>query len=195
MRVRTAELAVSAVLSALAIAIPLIFRGTPLQIVIPSIQYTGTAASHVPSMIAMAVGPTAAALVGLSSTLGFLVTINVVVAARAFTHAVWGVLGAYYFRKTGSYVKALFLVALPIHSVGEGFVVYALGPVFGLVSVAAEIAGFWVFLGTVIHHMVDSAISLAVIRVLAPVLAPLMPQFMGLIKPTARPSTRSSAKR
>jgi hypothetical protein len=37
---RTAEVALAGMLSALSIAIPLVFRGTPLQIYIPALQYS-----------------------------------------------------------------------------------------------------------------------------------------------------------
>ena len=61
-KVNSAQLVVPSVLSALAIAIPFVFRGTPLQIYIPPIQYSATAASHVPSIIALAIGPSASLL-------------------------------------------------------------------------------------------------------------------------------------
>jgi len=175
-KLNSAQLALSSVLSALAIAIPFVLRGTPLQIYIPAIQYSGTAASHVPTMIAIVIGPSAAAIVGLASTFGFLATLGPVVAARAFIHVLWGVAASIYFFRGGSYVKALILVALPIHAVGEGLVVYLLGPVFGVVKVAAEVAGLWVSIGTVLHHLIDSAISLAVYRVVRPMLLPLLPK-------------------
>jgi niacin transporter len=170
------QVALSGVLSAFAIAIPFVFRGTPLQIYIPAIQYSGTAASHVPSMLSIMVGPSAAALVGLVSTIGFLATLGPVVAARAFTHVIFGVAASIYVFRGGSYTKALLLVALPIHAVGEGLVVYTLGPVFGVVKVAAEAAGLLVSLGTVAHHVIDSAISLAAYRVIRPMLLPLLPK-------------------
>jgi len=173
-KVNSAQVALSSALSALAIAIPFIFKGTPLQIYIPAIQYSGTAASHVPSMIAIVIGPTASALVGLASTIGFLATLGPVIAARAFIHVLFAVPASIYVFRGGSYVKALFLIALPIHAVGEGLVVYTLGPIFGVLKVAAAVAGVWVSIGTVIHHMIDSAISLAVYRVIIPMLLPLL---------------------
>ena len=175
-RVSSAQLTLSSALSALAIAIPFIFRGTPLQIYIPAIEYSGTAASHVPSMIAIIIGPSAAALVGFASTIGFLATLGPVTAARAFTHVLFGVAASIYVYRGGSYVKALILIALPIHVVGEGLVVYMLGPIFGAVKVVAEVAGFWVSLGTAVHHVIDSTISLAVLRVTRPMLRPLLPK-------------------
>jgi len=124
-------------------------------------------------MLAIVIGPSAAALVGLASTFGFLATLGPVIAARAFIHVLWGVAASIYVFRGGSYVKAL-LIALPIHAIGEGLVVYGLGPIFGVVKVAAEVAGLWVSLGTVAHHLIDSAISLAVYRAIRPMLLPLL---------------------
>ncbi len=179
-KVSTAQVALSGVLSAVAVAIPLVFRGTPLQIYIPAIQYSGTAASHVPSMIAIMVGPSVSALVGLASTIGFLATLGPVIAARAFIHVLFGVAASIFMLRGGSYVKALYLVALPIHVLGEGLVVYALGPMFGVVNVLPLAAGLSVSLGTAIHHVIDSAISLAVYRVARPMLLPLLPKSNSL---------------
>ena len=173
-KINSVQLALSSALSALAIAIPFIFRGTPLQIYIPAIQYSGTAASHVPSMIAILIGPSASALVGLASTIGFLATLGPVIAARAFMHVLFAVPASIYVLRGGGYMKALFLIALPIHAVGEGLVVYTLGPVFGVLKVAAALAGLWVSLGTIVHHVIDTAISLAVYRVTRPMLLPLL---------------------
>ena len=175
-KVNSAQLALASVLSALAIAIPLAFSGTPLQFYVPPIQYSATVASHVPSMLAITMGPSVAALVGLASTIGFLATLGPVIAARAFTHVLFGVAASIYMFRGGSYIKALILIALPIHAVGEGLVVYTLGPIFGVVKVLAEVAGLWVFLGTLVHHLIDSAISLAVYRVIRPMLLPLLPK-------------------
>ncbi len=170
---RTTELAMAGVLSAFSIAIPFAFRGTPLQIYLPALQYSGTLASHVPSMLAIAVGPIAAVLVGLASTIGFAATLGPIVAARAFTHVIWGLAAAMYVRRGGSYVAALLLIALPIHSIGEGLIVFALGPIFGAIKVPAETAAVLVFAGTAVHHLIDSAISIGFLKVVKPLLLPL----------------------
>ena len=71
-------------------------------------------------------------------------------------------------------MKTLFLVALPIHVLGEGLVVYSLGPMFGVTNVLPLVAGLSVSLGTAIHHVIDAVISLAVYRVARPMLLPLL---------------------
>lgn len=161
---KSRELALGGLLTALALIIPFAFRGTPLQLFIPSLDYSATFASHVPEMLSMLVSPLAAAMVGLGSTIGFTLTLNVVIGARAFTHAVWGVVGALMIRRGSPFWLAL-VVALPIHAIGEGLVVWWLGP--GLQ------AGEFVAAGTAIHHVIDSFISLALYRLLLPVLRPL----------------------
>jgi len=55
-------------------------------------------------------------------------------------------------------------------------VVYALAPIFGVVKVAATVADLWVSIGTVVHHMIDFTIALAVYRVTKPMLLPLLPK-------------------
>jgi niacin transporter len=160
---KTREIAVGGLLTALALLIPFAFRGTPLQLFIPTFNYSATFASHVPSMLSMMVSPVVAAMVGLGSAIGFTITLNPVIGARAFTHAVWGVIGALMIRRGSPFWLAL-LVALPIHAVGEGLAVWWLGTGFQ--------AGLFVTGGTLVHHLIDSAISLAVFRLVLPVLKP-----------------------
>lgn len=160
---RTREISVGGLLTALALIIPFAFRGTPLQLFIPTLQYSATFASHVPSMLSMLVSPLAAAMVGLGSTIGFAITLNVVIGARAFTHAIWGVIGAVMIQRNAPFWLAL-VVALPIHALGEGVAVWLLGP--------GVRAGTLVAAGTTVHHIIDSLISLAVFRLVLPVLRP-----------------------
>ncbi len=158
---RSIELALASVFAALALAIPLAFRGT-LQFYIPSIGYSATLASHVPVMLSIVVGPLVAGLVGSASTLGFFVTLGPVVAARAATHILWGVSAAFAVKKGMSYPKALFLVALPLHAIPEGLVVVPFGvPLYGaLINIV----------GTAIHHTADSIISIVILSAARPLL-------------------------
>ncbi len=160
---KTREVAVGGLLTALALIIPFAFRGTPLQLFIPTLQYSATFASHVPSMLSMLVSPLVAGMVGLGSAIGFTITLNPVIGARAFTHAIWGVVGAAMIQRRAPFWLAL-LVALPIHAIGEGAAVWGLGPGFQ--------AGTLVAAGTVVHHTIDSVISLAAFRLVLPVLRP-----------------------
>ena len=71
-------------------------------------------------------------------------------------------------------------IYIPIHVLGEGLVVYSLGPMFGVTNVLPLVAGLMVSLGTAIHHIIDAMISLAVYRVDRPMLLPLLPRSSSL---------------
>ena len=156
---RSIQIALAGVFAALALAIPLAFRGM-LQFVIPAVGYSATLASHVPVMLSIVAGPSVAGLVGLASTLGFLVTLGPVVAARAATHILFGVAAAFSVKRGMSFPKALFLIALPLHAIPEGLVVIPFGiPLEGaLINIA----------GGTIHHIADTIISIIVLRAARP---------------------------
>lgn len=158
---RSIQIALAGVFSALALAIPLAFRGT-LQFVIPGTGYTATLASHVPVMLSIVAGPSVSGLVGSASTLGFFLTLPPVVGARASTHIVWGVAAALAVKRGMSFPRALFLIALPIHATLEGLVVIP----FGYPLQAAFIN----FAGTAIHHTADSIISIIVLKAAQPLI-------------------------
>lgn len=158
---RTRELTVAGLLTAISLAIPLYFRGT-LQIAIPAIGFSATLVSHVPTMLAMAVSPWAAVAAGLGSTIGFLVTLGPIVAARAFTHVIWGLVGALFVRAGGHLLWAL-AIALPIHAIGEGLVVWIATNTFQ--------TGVLVTGTTVLHHLIDSTVTLAIFAAIRPLLA------------------------
>ena len=158
---RSKDIALAAVFAALALAIPLLFRGS-LQIVIPGVGYSATLASHVPVMLSIVLGPTVAAFVATASTVGFFMTLGPVVAARAATHIVWGIISAFAVKRGLSILWVLFLIALPIHAVGEGLVVMA----FGIPWEGALIN----IVGTAIHHIIDSIISIIILKAALPLL-------------------------
>jgi len=157
---RPREIVVGGLLTALALLIPIVFRGY-LQVYIP--PFSATLFSHVPQMLAMLVSPAVAVFVGLGSTFGFLATLGSVVAARAFVHVFWGVLGALLVRR-GWPLWAALVVALPVHALGEALVVLAFGfpPSFAFIQVGV---------GTALHHTVDAVAAVAVARVLGTALA------------------------
>jgi len=161
---RSTDVAVAAVLAALAIAIPLLFQGT-LQIAVPSVGFSATLASHVPIMLSILFGPAVSGIVGAASALGFTVTLGPLVGARAATHIIWGVAAAYAVKKGMSYPKALFFVALPLHPLLEGAVVVGFGVPWeaSLITVA----------GTALQHIVDSVIAIAVVKAAEPLIKTL----------------------
>jgi niacin transporter len=145
-----------ALLTALSLLIPIAFGGY-LKIYIP--PFSATLASHVPSMISMLIGPTAAVMVGLGSSLGFLLILGPHVAARAFIHVIFGLVGALLIKKGLSFEKALILTS-PIHALGEALVVLPFG--FNLYT-AFMVVG----IGTLLHHLIDSAISVGLVKALS----------------------------
>lgn len=151
MKVR--EIVWGALLTALALLIPLAFGGV-LGVVIP--PFSATITSHVPSMISMLFGPWVAVMVGLGSAFGFLLKLGPVVAARAAVHAVWGGVGAVLIRRGRPFWEVL-LWMLPLHAGLEALIVLPFG--FTL-----EKAGLVVGIGTALHHIVDALIALVIAR-------------------------------
>lgn len=151
-RMSARELAVGALLTALALVIPLVFKGW-LQVYVPPLGLSATLASHVPSMLAMFISPLVAALVGIGSTLGFAMTLPPVIAARAASHIVFAVVGAYLYR--GGMRPAWVLTAvLPIHAALEGLAVWAF---VQQTEAALAVAGL-----TALHHAADAIITTSV---------------------------------
>lgn len=146
------SMAITAILIALAIIIPLYFGFLKVTVG----PFTATVASHVPVMLSVFVSPWSAILVGVGSTIGFLLTTPLFVAARAATHIVFGGVAAWLYLKGWKPWQAL-LAALPIHALLEGLVVLPFG--FSWKD------GFLVTaLGTVAHHTVDLIIALFLLR-------------------------------
>jgi len=156
LKITVKELVYGALLTGLALLIPLVFRGW-LQVYLP--PFSATVGSHIPSMLAMFISPWVAALVGLGSTLGFLITLGPVIAARASIHIVFGVAGALLYRRGYLPWQVLALV-MPIHAIGESVVVLPLG--YSLYQ-ALVVVG----IGTVLHHGVDSVLTLGLYGSLA----------------------------
>lgn len=150
---KTKELVLGGLLTSFSLLIPLAFGGF-LSIYIP--PFSATLASHVPLMLAMLVSPATAVIVGISSTLGFLVKLGPLIAARAFVHIFVGYAGAHLLKIGKSFSTAL-LFTLPIHALGEALIVIPFG--FSLYD-----AGVVVGLGTAFHHIIDSLIALAVFK-------------------------------
>ncbi|EKP95413.1 hypothetical protein [Thermaerobacter subterraneus] len=149
------QVVLGGLLTALALMIPIFFRGT-LQLTLGP-YYTATLASHVPPMLAMTLGPGVAVMVGLGATAGFFLTLGPVVAARAFVHVPFAVLGAWAQRR-GWPLWAALLLTLPVHAAGEGLVVWLAS---GTALQAWLTSG-----GTAVHHLIDGALTLAVLRLL-----------------------------
>jgi niacin transporter len=165
----------ASLLAGVGIAIPMF---SPLKIVIPPASYT--LASHVPIFMAMFISPAAAVAVSLVTTVGFLLGgFAPVIVMRALTHVVFAALGSLYLQKnplalTRFKTRITFsaLVGL-LHGLLE---VLAVTPFFygGALSSQTYTSGFFVAIillvgvGTLVHSMVDFAISHWIWRVIAP---------------------------
>jgi len=149
----TKHIVTGGLLTAMAILIAILFAGTPLMVVIPP-GFTATITSHVPSMLAMAISPGVAIMVGIGSAIGFALKVNVMVGARAFVHAIFGGIGAYAYRKGMPFWMVL-LITLPIHALLEGLVLLPFGIDLNQALVVTSI-------GTAIHHGIDGFITMIV---------------------------------
>ncbi|MBE6067600.1 MAG: ECF transporter S component [Clostridium lundense] len=149
------NLVYAALLTALAIVIPISF-GVLAVTVGP---FSATLASHVPMFLAMFLGPVPAAMVGIGSAIGFLITKGAVVASRAFMHTFVGMFGAYLLKKGASYSKVVAITA-PIHGILEALVVIPFGFTMEKILIAVGI-------GTILHHVVDGVIAFSVVKILS----------------------------
>lgn len=163
------QLTISALLIAMGIIIPMVM---PKIIIGPA---SFTLASHVPLMIAMFFSPAMAVAVALGTAFGFLLTTPLIIAARALSHLVFVVLGAFYLQKHPTIVldkwkfQGYNLVIALIHTVCEVAVVWLfLGS--GNAAGATIDGNFYVFLfgimgvGGLVHSLIDYNIAYFVVR-------------------------------
>lgn len=156
MEKKTKELALASILTALSILITY----SPLKLVLPF--FTLTLGAHVPTMLAMFVGPWVTVMTVIGSCLGFFLTIpapnSVIVVARAATHLIFALVGIKLIKKNYNIILVIVITAI-LHSLAEGIVVYILTPIILDSATAALTAGGIAALGTVIHHIIDTAIT------------------------------------
>lgn len=154
-KLKIKELVYAALLTAMALMIPLAF-GSYLRIYIP--PFSATLASHLPVFLSILISPFAAIFVGLGSTLGFFLVTGPVIGARAAIHIIFGGAGALLIKKGYSFKHALFLI-LPMHAIGEALIVLPFG--YSLAD-----AGIVVGIGTSLHHIADAFLAIAVYELL-----------------------------
>jgi len=156
MNLKTKDLTVVGLLTALSILIPQI---SPTIGVIP---FTATFASHVPVIISTFISPTAAFATAIGSGIGFAIKLgNPFVTARAFSHVFFAVIAAIMLRKKFNYAFVLF-IAMFIHGIGEAFVAVPIMNLIGFTS-EKEIILKTVLYGTFIHHCIDSIVSVLIL--------------------------------
>ncbi len=157
MKGKTKELTLTALLTALAIIIPMVM---PVKVVMP--PFTATLASHVPLILAMFLSPMAAVLTAIGSAIGFFFTFSPIVAARAATHVFFTLAGAYLLRKK-AHPALVVIVTLVLHSITDMATVYVAAEFMGMKTLlnshAMGYVQIWLGLGTAVHHLVDFFIA------------------------------------
>ncbi|HHW07820.1 MAG TPA: ECF transporter S component [Clostridia bacterium] len=149
------ELALGGLLTAFSLLIPLAL-GPYLRVIVG--PFSATVASHVPLFLGALISPLVAAIVGAASAFGFLLTMGPVIAARAASHVVVGLVAGLVLQRQKPFYLAI-LVSLPVHAGLEALIVIPFG--FSVYD-----WGLVVGVGTGLHHLVDGALTLAVIRLL-----------------------------
>lgn len=158
MNTKIRQMVYAGLLTALAIIIPIQF--TFLRFYVPP-AFSATLASHVPMMLSMLISPFVAVVVGIGSTLGFLLAgTPAPVVARAATHILVGYIGAKIIMKNRSYVKAVAITA-PIHGLLEMLVVIP------FVGINLNFILIITTIGTMIHHSIDGIIAYVLIKAIA----------------------------
>lgn len=160
---KSKSLAISGLLTALGILIPIIFAPYAIRIE-PVASYT--IASHVPVMIAMFLSPAIAAFVAIGTALGFLMTTTPVIFARALSHLVFATFGAFYIRNHTDILskptKAVIfnLVIGFIHALCEVLVVLI------FFNSTQEVMTIILFtgIGGFIHSLIDFTIASVVVK-------------------------------
>ena len=165
------SITIAGMLCAIAVAIPMFM---PLKIIIEPASFT--LASHVPVFISMFLSVPIAVAVAIGSTFGFLLAgFPPVVVARASSHIIFVVLGAWYLQKNEKILHkpigqfAFALVTGLLHAAGE---ILAVIPFYfsNTMGAAYYDKGFLysVFLlvgiGTIVHSMVDFYLATIVAR-------------------------------
>lgn len=155
---RIKEMVYAGLLTALAILIPIQFGF--LKVFVPP-AFTATIAAHVPMMIAMLISPFVAVVVGIGSTLGFLISgTPAPVVARAATHIIVGYVGAKMIMKNSNYAVAASITA-PLHGFLEMIIVI---PFIGITVNWALVV---TLVGSIVHHGVDAVIAYVIVKAVA----------------------------
>ncbi len=161
------DMVITALLIALGIIIPTAFGF--LRVILPP-AFTATLTAHVPIFIAMFISPTSAILTAIGTTLGFLFSgLDPVVTARAGSHIVFALVGAYMIKK-GTNVTLTGISTALLHGLFEALTVFlflSMNWTKGAESSIFEMAFYVTGVGTIIHHLVDYIIAIILVKALA----------------------------
>ena len=165
---RLKNMVIAALLTAITVIIPMVFTVFPLRITVP--PYTATLASHVPIALGMMISPAVAAVVALASGVAFFFTAGPVVGARALTHVVYALLGAYMLKKRYNIYFIMIITGI-VHGLCEGVVV-GVALTAGWTTASAEFTEAAMMIltsvGAFLHHCVDFIIAMGIYKVLKP---------------------------
>lgn len=157
MNKKTKELALAAILTALSILITY----SPLKLVTPF--FTLTLGSHVPTLLSMFLSPWVIVMTVIGSCIGFFLTIpapnSIIVVVRAATHLIFALAGYKMLKKGTVNVFIVIAVTALLHALAEGIVVYILTPIILTDGTIALTAAAIAFIGTILHHLIDCAIT------------------------------------
>lgn len=162
--INTKDMVITALLIAFGIIIPTLFK--PLQVTLPP-AFTATITAHVPIFIAMCISPASAIFTAIGTTLGFLLSgIPIVVVARAASHIVFALVGAYMLCKKKNLVLVGVITAL-LHAAFEALTVYIFFAMGWTPSDSGLVLAYTTGVGTLIHHAIDYVIAIVLIKALA----------------------------
>ena len=154
-KISTKDLVVTALLIAIGIIIPTCFGF--LRVILPP-AFTASIMAHVPIFIAMFISPLSALLTAIGTTIGFLVSgVDIVVTARAGSHIVFALIGAYLIKKKYSLVVVGIVTAI-LHALFEALTVYiflACGITNANGASFVTVAFYTTGIGTLIHSVID----------------------------------------
>ncbi len=165
----TKDMVITALLIAFGIMIPTMFSG--LRVYLP--PFSATLTAHVPVFVAMFISPVSAIFTSLGTTLGFVFAgLDPAVTARAFSHIIFAVVGAFMIEKNCSIIL-VGAVTMILHAIFEALV--------SLLFLSAGwsesngnmfyIAFYVTGVGTIIHHIVDYVIAIVLVKALSQVKA------------------------
>lgn len=166
---KSKSLAISGLLTALGILIPIIFAPYAIRIE-PYASYT--IASHVPVMVAMFFSPSIAIAVAIGTSIGFLMTTTPIIFARALSHVVFALIGAKYIQSNPKLLiskkyTVLFNLSLAlVHVLAEMLIVtpfYFANGTFTFQTFFVTILGF-VGIGGFIHSFIDFTLASIVVK-------------------------------
>lgn len=159
------QLVLAGVLCAIGLVVPMVMP----KVIIGPMSFT--LGAHVAIFLAMFISPKVAAAVCLGTTMGFFVTTPLIVAARAATHLIFALVGAYTIKRYPDIMESfaagigLNLGLAVLHALGEVLVVapfFVSGYMFtpeqlsnGFIMSVIVLVGA----GTVLHSVMDCSIS------------------------------------